>query len=133
MRSSSFETIICRDVGEDVASADAASVEDDLTQCALVFQKNYAAYCMCFHEVAAHYDNFPLINLNDLADVLYEIGIFARERAIPVAESVISKYRTLRETKENEEVLLNRVKFTEVLLLVCEADHDIRAGMDSQS
>ena len=68
MRSSIFESIIKTD-------------EEDLTQCAIVFEKNYAAYCMCFHEVAAHYDHFPLIDLKDLSEVLYEIGIFARERA----------------------------------------------------
>ena len=57
----------------------------------------------------------------------FELGIFAREKAVPIANRVIEKYRNLRQSKENEEVLLNRVKFTEVLLLVCEADHDMKA------
>ena len=114
MRASNFEAIIKED-------------EEDLTQCALVFEKNYAAYCMCFHEVAAHYDNFPLINLTDLAEVLYEIGIYAKAKAEPIAARVIAKYRALRQVKDNEDLLLNRVKFTEVLLLVCESDHDMHA------
>ena len=61
----------------------------------MVFEKNYAAYCMSFHELAAHYDHFPLIDLKDVAEVLNEIGIFARERAEPISERVITKYRKL--------------------------------------
>ena len=82
MRSSTFESIIKDD-------------EEDLTQCCMVFEKNYAAYCMCFHEVAAHFDHFPLIDLKDVAEVLYEIGIFAREKAVPISKRVIAKYRKL--------------------------------------
>lgn len=87
---------------------------------------------MCFHEVAAHYDNFPLINLSDLSEVLYEIGIFARERAQPIAARVIDKYRRLRQSKDSSDILMNRVMFTEVLLLVVEADFEMTAEKVSQ-
>jgi len=38
-------------------------------------------YCMCFHELAAQLDNFPLIDLAQIGKALYTIGIFAKVKA----------------------------------------------------
>ena len=100
---------------------------------AAVFEKNYAAYCQVFHEISAQFDHFPLIDLNDLPEILYTIGIFAREKAKPISEKVIAEYKEIlliaaeSEVKvlnvDDEAKHLNRVKFAEVLLLVIKSDN----------
>ena len=122
MRASNFENVI--------------SDEQELSFCASVFEENYATYCQAFHEISAQFDHFPLIKLTDLAEVLYSLGIFAREKAKPISERVIKVYRDnvaaenaeqsglKKILDEEEEELFNRVQFAEVLLLVIKADHE---------
>ena len=50
---------------------------------------NYAAYCECFHELAAQFDDFPLINLNVLGEAIYTIGFMGESKAKLVAQKVI--------------------------------------------
>ena len=66
-----------------------------LIRCAAIFEKNYAAYCMCFHEVAAQFDFFPLINLKDLGQVLSTIGIYSNDISNEVSEIVVVKYQKI--------------------------------------
>jgi len=47
--------------------------------------------------MAAQFDNFPLIDIDDLPKVLYSIGMLGMARAEPVSKAVIKKYRSLIE------------------------------------
>ena len=75
-----------------------------------------------------------MIDLKDLSEILYTIGIYAREKSKPISERVIAEYKEIlkAEKQANSPVpliedesddLLNRVKFAEVLLMVIKADH----------
>lgn len=66
-----------------------------MIRCAAIFEKNYGAYCMCFHEVAAQFDFFPLINLKDLGQVLFTIGMWSIDYSNEVSEIVVEKYQKI--------------------------------------
>lgn len=120
MRSSNFEMLL--------------PDETQLNDCAAVFEENYAHYCQLFHEISAQFNHFPLIDLKDLSEILYTIGIYAREKAKPLSESVITAYRQLISENDKgagcEEELFNRVKFAEILLLVIIKDNEGKEGTD---
>ena len=61
----------------------------------MVFKKFYQSFCITFHEVAAHYDNFPNIDINDLAAVLDEIGFYPKEVADQIAPKVVKQINAL--------------------------------------
>ena len=64
---------------------------EDAQECAMVFKKFYQYFCITFHEVSAHYDNFPEIHIDDLAAVLDEIGFYPKEIADLIAAKVVRK------------------------------------------
>ena len=85
----------------------------------------YTYFCICFHEVAAQLDNFPLIDLQDVPHVLNKIGIHIDEKSNKVGNLAIKKYLEVTEQEDKEQVLLNRAKFAEVLLLTIEAAREV--------
>ena len=68
---------------------------EDAYECAMVFKKFYQSFCITFHEVSAHYENFPEIHINDLAAVLDEIGFYPKEIADQIGAKVITKINQL--------------------------------------
>ena len=99
-----------------------------MAECATTFEHHYAVYCMVFHEVAAKYANFPLIDISDLSKVLYAIGIYEEKKATGLGESVIKRMREI--VGHPHQILLNRVKFAEVLMMVVEADNKNTPGYE---
>lgn len=78
--------------------------------------------------MAAQLDNFPEIELSDLPKVLYQVNLMGNKRADQVGAAVIRKYRKIRKAQNEllqDEILLNRVKFAEVLLMVVKANDTI--------
>ena len=78
--------------------------------------------------MAAQLDNFPEIDLADLPKVLFHVNMMGLKRAEQVGAAVIRKYRKIRKAQNellDDEILLNRVKFAEVLLMVIKANDTI--------
>ena len=78
--------------------------------------------------MAAQLDHFPEIELSDLPKVLYHVNLMGNKRAEQVGAAVIRKYRKIRKAQNellDDEILLNRVKFAEVLLMVVKANDTI--------
>ena len=68
----------------------------------MVFKKFYQSFCITFHEVSAHYENFPEISIDDLAEVLYEIGLYPKEIAVPICQKVMQKINELTPEERKE-------------------------------
>ena len=64
-----------------------------------ILQKYYASYCMFFHEIAAQYDHFPNILLDDLPKVLHHISWMGQQRAEAVGAAVIRKVLKLKKAQ----------------------------------
>ena len=71
--------------------------------------------------MAAQLDEFPLIDLAELPKVLNSICMMDMPKAERVSKEVIKYFRAVQEANEQpceEQILLNRVRFAEVLLAV---------------
>ena len=68
--------------------------------------------------MAAQFEHFPLIDVDDLPQILVSINMMGMARAKRVSKIVIRKFKEFLEKKPDEQVLLNRVRFAEVLLIV---------------
>ena len=91
----------------------------------MLLRENYTFFCQCFHECSAKYDNFPLIDLEDLPSILDLIGIHIADKSKAVGELTIKKYRETLNIPETETVMLNRAKFAEALVLTIQAEREI--------